>query len=114
MTEAAGPNGLKGCHGTHFLLTAVWARVAMALFGLWADLHPLPDVNAITLHFAVTDEVWMTLAMIFVCWPPSRNQATQIGLGWRLARRVYRSGLTETEFQVVDPWQEPAAQDPGR
>ena len=58
MTEAAGPNGLKGGHGTHFLLTAVWARVAMALFGLWADLQNFPDVDAIKLHFAVPDEVW--------------------------------------------------------
>ena len=80
---------------------------------------------------------WVTLAMIFVWWQHSRNQvllagitqtvlpdgsalnsaqATQIGLVWRLARRAsaYRSGLSETEFQDVDPWQEPAAQDPGR
>ena len=144
MTEAAGPNGLKGCHGTHFLLTAVWARVAMALFGLWADLQNFPDVNAIKLHFAVPDEVWGAFTgtvgdfgndlRLMAAFPKSGllagitqtvlpdvsalnpAQATQIGLAWRLARRVsaYRSGLTKTEFQDVDTWQEPAAQDPGR
>ena len=46
-------------------------------------------------------------------------QATQIGLMWRLARRVsaFRSGLGEVEFQDIDPWQgapspEPARQSP--
>ena len=35
-------------------------------------------------------------------------QATQIGLVWRLARRViaHGSGMDETEFQDIDPWQE--------
>ena len=43
-------------------------------------------------------------------------QATQIGLMWRLARRVsaFRSGLGEVEFQDIDPWQETATPEPTR
>ena len=43
-------------------------------------------------------------------------QATQIGLVWRLARRAiaFQSGMLETEFQDVSPWQEAVVNEPAR
>ena len=48
--------------------------------------------------------------------PLNPVQATQIGLVWRLARKViaHRSSMMETEFLDIDPWQEVQPQDQAR
>ena len=46
----------------------------------------------------------------------SPMQANQVGLVWRLARRVmalYKSGISEEEFVDVGPWQEATAESSG-
>lgn len=88
----------------------------MALFPAWAQLHTIPDVAAARNHFGVGDDVWHawianvgdpgTDLRLLAALPRSAVvggcqtavtaagnsftaiQATQVGLLWRLARRV--------------------------
>ena len=107
----------------------------MALFPAWAQLHTINDVAAARAHFAVGDDVWDawianvgdpgTDLRLLAALPRSAVvggcqaavtaagngftaiQATQVGLLWRLARRVlaFRAGLSADEFQDEDPWE---------
>ena len=120
------------------------ARVAMALFGRWDALSQFQDIGALRAHFGVPAEAWEAfismvgdfgkdirllaafprsglLAGITQATRPDGSgllpvQATQIGLVWRLARRVSasHSGITEAEFQDVDPWAEEQVVEPAR
>ena len=106
----------------------------MALFPQWDQLHRLTDVNAVQLHYNVSDEVWT--AVIGVMGDPANDlrllaavpqpalvqsiqharlplgeslsaiNATQVGLMWRLSRRImaYRGGMAEINFEDTDPW----------
>ena len=106
----------------------------MALFPQWDQLHRFADVNAVQLHYNVSDEVWT--AVIGVMGDPANDirllaavpqpalvqsvqhallphgeslsaiNATQVGLMWRLARRIVasRGGMAETHFEDTDPW----------
>lgn len=112
-----------------------FVRVSMALFPAWAQLHTIPDVAAARNHFGVGDDVWHawianvgdpgTDLRLLAALPRSAVvggcqtavtaagnsftaiQATQVGLLWRLARRVlaFRAGLSADEFQDEDPWE---------
>ena len=108
----------------------------MSLFGRWSDLTQFQTVTDVRTHFGVTDAHWASFTRtvgdfrddlrVLAAFPRTGLlagvsqsqfpdgagltpvQATQIGLVWRLARRVaaHGSGLDETEFQDIDPWQE--------
>ena len=108
----------------------------MSLFGRWSDLTQFQTVTDVRTHFGVTDAHWAAFTRtvgdfrddlrVLAAFPRTGLlagvsqsqfqdgarltpvQATQIGLVWRLARRVaaHGSGLDETEFQDIDPWQE--------
>ena len=106
----------------------------MALFPPWATLNTLPDINAVQAYYNVPDPVWT--AVIAVLGDPvndlrllaavpqpaliqavqtallptgdslSAINATQVGLMWRLSRRImaYQGGMAEINFEDVDPW----------
>ena len=106
----------------------------MALFPAWANLNDVTDVAAARRHFGVQDAVWdawvaqvgdpgMDLRLLAALprtalqggcqtaiLPGGQGftaiQATQVGLLWRLARRVvaFRAGISVDEFQDDDPW----------
>ena len=108
----------------------------MSLFGRWSELAQFQTVRAVRTHFGVGDDHWACFTRtvgdfqddlrVLAAFPrtgllagvsqsqfPDGTgltpvQATQIGLVWRLARRViaHGSGMDETEFQDMDPWQE--------
>eukprot|EP00435_Cladocopium_sp_Y103_P054112 s157_g17.t1 len=120
------------------------ARVAMSLFGSWSHLTQFQTVTDLRHHFGVPDPVWQAFAttvgdvrddirvlaafprtgLTAACTqaqlpdgsPLNPVQATQIGLVWRLARRVVSqaAGMAETEFQDIDPWGEPPPVDSSR
>ena len=106
----------------------------MALFGLWGQLGTFGVVSDWLQHFNVDDEVWQGVtaqlgdpggsiallsavpkpALVASCGaavtangPLSAIQATQVGLVWRLSRRVmaFRAGINEADFVDDDPWQ---------
>ena len=106
----------------------------MALFCLWAQLGNFGVVGDLLQHFSVTDEVWQGVtaqlgdpgnsiallsavpksALVAACGATitadgtlSAIQATQVGLVWRLSRRVmaFRAGINEADFVDDDPWQ---------
>ena len=111
----------------------------MALFPAWANLNDVTDVAAARRHFGVQDAVWdawvaqvgdpgMDLRLLAALprtalqggcqtatLPGGQGftaiQATQVGLLWRLARRVvaFRAGISVDEFQDDDPWEGPRA-----
>eukprot|EP00435_Cladocopium_sp_Y103_P072845 s106_g41.t1 len=111
-------------------------RVVMAaLFGSWASMHQIRSLDDILDHFDVPEETWRAfevqvgspgadlrllaalpkVALVAGCGnavtaagPLTPIQATQVGLVWRLARRVIaaQSGVNEIEFVDVDPWME--------
>ena len=121
----------SGCEISELLGKRAW--LIMALFGTWADLQnfrTLPDVLG---HFNVPDPVWQSLVThlgdpgndigLFSALPATSVvaacglavtlngaltpiEATQVGLVWRLCRRVvaFRGGVGEAEFVDVDPW----------
>ena len=106
-----------------------------ALFGPWDQLHRFRIVDELLDHFRVDEEVWRAfeaqigspgsdlrllaalpkIAVVTGCGgaltqdgPLNPVQATQVGLVWRLARRIMAasSGVSETNFVDVDPWLE--------
>ena len=108
----------------------------MALFGLWTGLSAFQDLPDILDHFRLAgDEVWA--AVIFHVGDPGNNiglfsaiargalvaacgtavtsrgpltplEATQVGLVWRLSKRVmaFRAGVAEEQFVDEDPWRQ--------
>jgi len=116
----------------------------MSLFGRWSELHRFDSLDAARNHFNVGDELWQAFTNIVgnfqddlrllsafprtgllsglgqAVLPDGRAltpvQATQIGLVWRLSRRVmaFQTGATEAEFQDIDPWQESTPSDTSR
>ena len=105
----------------------------MALFGLWADLQYFRTIPDVLTHFNVGDPVWQGLvtqlgdpgndiglfsalpatSIVAACGlattpngPYTPVEATQVGLVWRMCRRIaaFRGGIPEAEFVDVDPW----------
>ena len=106
----------------------------MALFPPWASLHTYPDVDAVQRHYSVGNDVWSAVTNVlgdpgadlrlFAAVPQpalvhaihqarlpagdslSAINATQVGLMWRLARRVmaFQGGTAEINFEDTDPW----------
>ena len=108
----------------------------MSLFPSWATCAALGQVTDLLTALNVPDPIWaaftvqagdpgedirllaalprvaLTSGCSFAILPDGSNfspmQATQIGLTWRLARRVTaaRAGLSEADFIDIDPWAE--------
>eukprot|EP00435_Cladocopium_sp_Y103_P037004 s2894_g9.t1 len=124
-------SGARGYNSGGWNLAAGWP---MALFGPWARLDTFGTIPDLLTHFNVSDEVWGGViaqlgdpgnslailsavpksALVAACGTtvtPSGAltaiQATQVGLVWRLSRRVmaYRAGVNELDFVDDDPWQ---------
>lgn len=113
----------------------------MSLFGTWAEAQVFADLEQIKEHLGLGRLVWEAftaqvgdpandmrlfaalprVAVVAACGqaqfddgsPLLPLQATQVGLVWRLCRKVVaaRSGMNEHQFVDVDPWEEP--QTPG-
>eukprot|EP00438_Fugacium_kawagutii_P018420 Skav227177 [mRNA] locus=scaffold1396:139548:146739:+ [translate_table: standard] len=111
----------------------------MSLFGPWAGLARLTTVNDVVTFFNVPGEAWTAfenqvgdfqgdlrflaslpraglLGGISLAQLPDGSKilpvtATQIGLVWRLAKRVmaFQGGINENDFVDVDPWDEPGS-----
>ena len=109
----------------------------MSLFPSWATCSTMTQISDLVTALNVPDPNWdafthqagdpgedvrllaalprvaLTSGCSLAIMPDGSNftpmQATQIGLMWRLARRVTaaRAGLPETEFVDIDPWAEP-------
>eukprot|EP00435_Cladocopium_sp_Y103_P025911 s2755_g6.t1 len=106
-----------------------------ALFGSWDSLHRIRTLDDALDHFDVPDAIWRAfevqvgspgsdlrllaalpkVALVAGCGnavtdqgPLTPMQATQVGLVWRLARRVMaaQSNVSEAEFVDIDPWLE--------
>ena len=107
---------------------------AMALFGEWAELANFEGLSDIRDFFHVQDDLWdavsihlgqmgehirlvaalpgsaITAACGLTVMPDgaalSPIQATQVGLVWRMARRItaFHAGTLEENFIDVDPW----------
>ena len=103
------------------------------LFGAWAELGTYTTINSILARFNVADAVWQSViaqlgdpgndvalfsalphtAILAACGlaqtdqgPLTPLQATQVGLVWRMSRRVlaFRSGIAEADFSDLDLW----------
>ena len=111
----------------------------MSLLGSWADAAAFTDLQEILDHLGVGRRVWQAfvtqvgdpandvrlfaalprVAVVSACSqavfddgsPLLPLQATQVGLVWRLSRKVsaVRAGLSEDQFMDVDPWAEPTS-----
>ena len=106
----------------------------MALFGAWAALGTFGNITDLLNHFNVSDEVWNGViaqlgdpgnnigllsavpksALVAACGSTitadgtlTAIQATQVGLVWRLSRRIvaFRAEVNEADFIDDDPWQ---------
>ena len=118
----------------------VCGRALMSLFGRWTDLNLFTQIHELRQHFNVSDVAWYAWtqqvghlgedirvlaalprsAIIAGCGaaqyldgsPFTPATATQIGLVWRLAKRVVAeaSGLSEDQFVDQDPWAETNSQ----
>ena len=104
------------------------------MFGTWRDLTHFYQISDLLAHFNVSDDVWdgflhqigplgedvrllaalPRLAIVAACSNALHGDgsafvpvdATQVGLVWRMARRVmaYRAGVAEENFTDEDPW----------
>ena len=101
----------------------------MALFGLWADLQYFRTIPDVLTHFNVGDPVWQGLVMqlgdpgndiglfsalpatsiVAACGlattpngPYTPVEATQVGLVWRMCRRIAAFKRLEVEFQRLN------------
>lgn len=114
----------------------------MTLYGTWQSMLQFTTVDEALTHFSVPAPVWQAVTTVMgdpnddlrvlATMPrlalvtsiaqavlPDGNplnavQATQVGLVWRLARRVQaaKAGLAEDTYVDVDPWQEEPQGDP--
>ena len=113
-----------------------------AVFGRWETLDNIRDLDDALDHFRVSEEVWAAFesqvgspgtdlrllaalprsALVAGCGNAvtqaggfTAMQATQVGLVWRLARRVMaaQSGVSEEMFIDVDPWMDNAEAEVG-
>eukprot|EP00435_Cladocopium_sp_Y103_P072900 s399_g41.t1 len=129
------------------MLSNGWGRMPMALFGPWGRLDSFGNIGDLLNHFNVSDDVWNGViaqlgdpgnsiailsavpksALVAACGTTvtpngalTAIQATQVGLVWRLSRRVmaFRAGVNELDYVDDDPWvtSEPAGDNvrPGR
>ena len=107
-----------------------------AVFGRWSDLQSFRTIDDVLDHFRVPDAIWRAfelqvgspgadlrllaslpkVALVQGCGnaisdqgPLTPIQATQVGLVWRLARRVIaaQSDVREEDFVDIDTWIEP-------
>ena len=106
----------------------------MSLFGPWAELDQFGGLSDIRTFFHVNDELWDAVCIhlgqmgehIRLCGAIpvsaipaacgltnlpdgaalSPIQATQVGLVWRMARRIsaFHAGVLEENFVDIDPW----------
>ena len=106
----------------------------MALFGAWDDLSNFGQITDIRVFFHLADDVWdavcthlgqtgehirllgavpasaIPAACGLAVLPDGSSltpiHATQVGLVWRMARRItaFHSGVLEENFQDIDPW----------
>lgn len=103
------------------------------LFGAWANLGDYDTIPSLLERFDVSDDMWTSViahlgdpgnnialfsalpatAIVAACGmaqtdqgPLSPLQATQVGLVWRMSRRIvaFRSGVLEADFSDVDLW----------
>ena len=103
------------------------------LFGAWANLGDYDTIPSLLERFDVSDNMWTAViahlgdpgnnialfsalpatAVVAACGmaqtdqgPLSPLQATQVGLVWRMSRRIvaFRSGVLEADFADVDLW----------
>eukprot|EP00435_Cladocopium_sp_Y103_P029157 s2227_g7.t1 len=111
----------------------------MSLFGTWSEAAAINDLQEIQDHLGVGRQVWQAftaqvgdpgndirlfgafprVAVVAACnqaqfqdgSPLLPIQATQVGLVWRLCRRVVaaKSGMNEDQFVDIDPWEEPSS-----
>ena len=116
--------------------TRAFAIASMAaVFDAWDRLHTYSTVDDVLDHFGISTQVWQAFeaqvgspgadlrllaalprtAVVTGCGQavtPNGNlspmEATSIGLVWRMARRILAStsGVRESEFVDIDPWQE--------
>ena len=114
----------------------------MTMYGTWADMRAFTTVTEALNHFSVPLPVWAAVTTVMgdpgedlrlvAALPrlalvtsiaqavlPDGNslnaiQATQVGLVWRLSRRVQaaKGGIEETHFVDEDPWQEDQGEPP--
>ena len=112
----------------------------MSLFGSWAEAMAFNDLEEVKDHLGLGRLVWQAfiaqvgdpandlrlfaapprVAVVAACnqaqfddgSPLLPLQTTQVGLVWRLCRKVVaaRSGMNEDQFVDVDPWGEPQTQ----
>eukprot|EP00438_Fugacium_kawagutii_P028886 Skav225390 [mRNA] locus=scaffold2656:212303:213754:+ [translate_table: standard] len=108
----------------------------MALFPAWDELDQYAEVDDLLQYYNIPDVMWQAfegqvgaagrdvrlvaalprLAIVSACGsavlPDGAGltpiQATQVGLVWRLARRIvaHRAGTAEGDFVDIDPWTE--------
>lgn len=106
------------------------------MLAAWEELGNFNDVDDLRRHYHVTEEVWQAFeaqvgspsgdVRLLAALPPAAvihgvqlarlpdqqgftaMQATQVGLVWRLARKVvhHLAGMGEEEFQDEDPWRQ--------
>ena len=127
------PHCLAGLARETKVLEVVARGGMTTLFGAWADLGSYNTINSILARFNVTDAVWQSViahlgdpgndvalfsalphtAILAACGlaqtdfgPLTPLQATQVGLVWRMSRRVlaFRGAVAEADFSDVDLW----------
>eukprot|EP00438_Fugacium_kawagutii_P003145 Skav224992 [mRNA] locus=scaffold373:32709:39847:- [translate_table: standard] len=111
----------------------------MSLFGPWAGLARFTTLNDAVTFFNVPGDAWTAfenqvgdfqgdlrflaalpraglLGGISLAQLPDGSKilpvtATQIGLVWRLSKRVmaFQGGINENDFEDVDPWEDPSS-----
>ncbi len=109
----------------------------MSLFGRWEDLSHFQSIQDVIRHFGLPAAAWRAWqtevgdlhddlrilsalsrpGLVAACGAAkyqdgsglSPATATQIGLIWRLSRRIMAAagGMTEDQFMDIDPWSEP-------
>jgi len=112
----------------------------MSLFGSWHEATQLRDLQEVLDYLGMDRQAWQAfteqvgdpandirlfsalprVAVVQACGqaafpdgsPLLPLQATQVGLVWRLCRKVVaaRAGMLESQFVDIDPWGEPTAQ----
>ena len=101
-----------------------------ALFGVWAQLGDLRTIEDVVTYYNLDPAIWQEIEVhlgspggdlrllsalppVAICTacnnaqgPLTAVQSTQVGLVWRMSRRImaYRAGMAESEFTDIDIW----------